>query len=266
MTSIVIPASVGSVGYEWFYACTNLTNAIILNGVTAIGAAPFVFCSNLASVTIPSSVTSIGVNAFGYCTNLAGVTLPPTLTNIDLSAFLETGLTSVTVPSRVNGIGSYAFYGCTSMTNATVPTGITSLAPGVFGGCTNLSGVYFQGNTPIVDQLGPFDSAAFDGDTNVTVYYLPGTTGWSNTFDGVPAVLWNPLIQPGDGNFGVQNNQFGFDITGTAGIPIVVEACTNLANPLWTPLTNVTLNAGSFYFSEPIQAGSFGRYYRISSP
>jgi len=64
----------------------------------------------------------------------------------------------------------------------------------------------------------------------------------------------------------VQNNQFGFDISSTNTIRIVVEACTNLANPVWTPLTNVTLTTGSFYFSEPIQAGSPSRYYRISSP
>ena len=67
-----------------------------------------------------------------------------------------------------------------------------------------------------------------------TVYYLPGTTGWSNSFDGVPAVLWNPLIQTADGSFGVRTNQFGFNITGTPNIPIVVQAADNLANPVWT--------------------------------
>ena len=95
---------------------------------------------------------------------------------------------------------------------------------------------------------------------------LPGTTGWSNTFQLVPVVLWNPLIQTGNGNFGVQNNQFGFDITGTPAIPIVVEASTNLANPVWTPLTNVTLTNGLFHFSEPAQPNTPARYYRIGSP
>jgi len=226
----------------------------------------FLFCSNLATVTIPSSVSSIGDGAFEYCTNLAGVTLPSKLTDIVGSAFMETRLTSVTVPASVTSIGPYVFYGCTSMTNATLPTGITSLAPGVFADSTNLAAVYFQGSAPSVDQVDLFDIPAFDGDSNVTVYYLPGTTGWSNTYDGVPAVLWNPLIQTGNGNFGVQNNQFGFDITGTPAIPIVVQASTNLANPVWTALTNVTLTNGLFHFSEPLQAGSAARYYRIGSP
>ena len=64
----------------------------------------------------------------------------------------------------------------------------------------------------------------------------------------------------------MQNNQFGFNITGTSNIPIVVEACTNLASPVWTALQSLTLTNGLFYFSEPLQTNGSGRYYRISSP
>jgi hypothetical protein len=32
----------------------------------------------------------------------------------------------------------------------------------------------------------------FTGDTNATVYYLSGTTGWSATFAGLPTALWTP--------------------------------------------------------------------------
>jgi hypothetical protein len=107
----------------------------------------------------------------------------------------------------------------------------------------------------------------FQGD-NMTVYYLPGTTGWIafSTDTGLTPVLWNPLIQTGDGSFGVRSNQFGFNITGTTNIPIVVEACTNLANPVWTPLQTVTLTNGSFYFSDPQWTNYPSRYFRISSP
>jgi hypothetical protein len=63
-------------------------------------------------------------------------------------------------------------------------------------------------------------------------------------------VLWNPQIQTGDGSFGVQNNQFGFNITGASNIPIAVEACTNLASPVWIPLQSLTLTNGLFYSRE----------------
>jgi len=79
---------------------------------------------------------------------------------------------------------------------------------------------------------------------------LPGTTGWSSPFDGFTALLWNPQAQTSDGLFGVQTNQFGFNITGTTNIPVMLEACTNLGGN-WVPLQSVRLTNGSFYFSDP---------------
>jgi hypothetical protein len=64
----------------------------------------------------------------------------------------------------------------------------------------------------------------------VTAYYLPGAIGWSNAFAEVPALRWNPMIQTGDDGFGVRSNRFGFNVVGTTNIPIMVEACTNLAH------------------------------------
>jgi len=46
----------------------------------------------------------------------------------------------------------------------------------------------------------------------------------------------------------------------------VVEASTNLGNPVWTPLQTNALTNGSFYFSEALQTNLPGRYYRIRSP
>jgi hypothetical protein len=122
--------------------------------------------------------------------------------------------------------------------------------------------VFFEGNAPSVD------SSVFEGDFYATAYYLPSTTGWNAfaTNAGIPTVLWNPTIETADGNFGVRNGQFGFDITGTTNIPIVVEACTNLVNPIWVPLQSLALTNGSFYFSESLQQNMADRFYRISSP
>ena len=105
----------------------------------------------------------------------------------------------------------------------------------------------------------------------LTTYYLPGTTGWSLAFwgypsSGPPAVLWNPVVQTSGSGFGINNNQFGFNIVGTAGISIVVEACTNLACQVWTPIQTNTLTNGSCCFSVPLQANSPCLFYRISPP
>ncbi len=82
----------------------------------------------------------------------------------------------------------------------------------------------------------------------------------------VPAILWNPTIQATGPDFGVQSNQFGFDITGTTNIPIVVQVSTNLAQPVWVPLQSLTLTNGLVHFSEPFQTNNPGRFYRIGAP
>jgi hypothetical protein len=104
----------------------------------------------------------------------------------------------------------------------------------------------------------------FDGDNKATVYYLPGTIGWSyfSTNTGISPVLWNPQPQ----TLGVHNNEFGFNITGTANIPLAIEACTYLASASWTTLQTCTLTNGSIYFSDPQWTNYPGRFYRLRSP
>jgi len=121
-----------------------------------------------------------------------------------------------------------------------------------------LKAIFFNGNAP-----GFLGSYIFYY-SPVTVYYLPGTTGWDATFAGRPTVLWNPQAQTNDGSFGVQTNQFGFNITASSNLVIVVEASTNLIN--WQPVQTNTLTTGSAYFSDPQWTNYPGRFYRLRSP
>jgi hypothetical protein len=124
-----------------------------------------------------------------------------------------------------------------------------------------LTSIYFQGNAP---SLG---SDVFDNVTFATVYYLPGTTGWGNfsQLTGLPTVLWNAQAQTSDASFGVRTNCFGFNITGTSGLVVVVEACS-LTDPIWVPLQTNTLTGGSCYFSDPNWTNYPVRCYRLRSP
>jgi len=66
--------------------------------------------------------------------------------------------------------------------------------------------------------------------------------------------------------FGVRTNQFGFTVTWASGLVIVVEACTNLAIPDWSPLQTNTLSSDSLYFSDPQWTNYPARFYRFRSP
>jgi len=238
--SYTIPNSVASIGVGAFGSCTGLTKVTIPNSVTSIGDWAFQDCYSLTSVTIPSSVTSIGVGAFSGCTSL----------------------TSVTIPNSVTNIGSFAFEICTSLSSVTIPNSVTNIGDQAFSYCTSLTRVFFQGNASSAG------SDVFYDDNNATVYYLPGTTGWGAAFDGLPTALWwlpNPLILINSPSFGVQTNRFGFIVSWATNIPVVVEACTNLANPIWSPVGTNTLTRGSCYFTDPQWTNYPAHFYRLRS-
>jgi hypothetical protein len=205
--------------------------------VTSIGKAAFLFAS-FTSVTIPGSVTSIEDDAFDYCASLI----------------------TVMIPNGVASIGGFAFAHCTSLANVTIPGTVTNIGDYAFSGCSSLKGVYFKGDAP---SLG---SGVFDDNSNGTVYYLPWTAGWGLWPCNLPAVLWNPQVQTGDASFGLQTNRFGFNITGSSNLVVVVEACTNLANPAWFPVGTNTLTGASSYFSDPKWTNYPAGFYRLRSP
>ncbi len=258
----------GNVGNYAFWICTNLTN-VAFGCITNIGKVAF-FGDPITSVVFPHTLTNIGAYAFGDCL-LTNIVFSNGLTSIGDFAFLQNPLSQLSIPSSVTSIGDQAFYEC-SLTNVIIGSGVTNIVTGAFEGCDNLTNVLFLGNAPAV--VGNQDGPVFYYSTNVTVYYRPGTTGWSNTYGavpgysapGAPTALWNPVIETGDGSFGVSNGQFGFDIKGTPDIPIVIQACTDLANPVWTNVQACTLTNGLIYFSDPAWSNSPTRYYTLAFP
>jgi hypothetical protein len=239
-SSYSIPNTVTSIERNAFWGCTSLTSVTIPNSVTEIGAYAFCSCTNLTSVTIPNNVTSIGYETFGRCS----------------------GLTNVTIGNSVTEIGDYAFYSCTSLTSVTIPNSVTSfgwLDGPTFSGCTNLARVYFQGNTP-------YGFLGIGLNDNATVYYLPGTTGWRSTFEGIPTALWSlpyPLIL--NSSLGVRSNQFSFTVSWATNLSIVVEASTDLSKNTWTPLQSNALNNGVVNFTDPEWTKYPSRFYRVRS-
>ena len=253
--------TVTTIGEYAFNDLTNLTSVTIPDSVTSIGASAFSLTS-LTNVTIGNGVTSIGELAFYYCTSLTSVTIGNSVTSIGFQAFIDcTHLTSVTIPNSVTSIGNGAFYNCASLTSVTIPNSVTSIGSSAFRACISLTEVYFQGNSPTPTN----DSTVFSSDP-ATVYYLPGTTGWGAMFDGLPTAPWflpNPLILNREPNFGVQPGGFGFIISWATNVSVVVEAATDLANPVWIPVSTNTLTGGTNYFSDPQWTNYPRRFYHV---
>jgi hypothetical protein len=207
--------------------------------VTSLGEYAFQYCSGLTSVTFANGVTTVGPYAFYDCAHLA----------------------SVTIPDSVTSVGEGAFAYCAGLVSITIPASVATIGDGAFKECGCLARVYFLGNAPGADS-----TVFSDDNSNPTVYFLPGTIGWNSPYALRQALLWNPLIQTSGTNFGLRGGQFGFNITGTPYIPILVQASASLANPVWVPLQTFALPSGGLvYFADPQWTNYPGRFYRIAS-
>jgi hypothetical protein len=142
--------------------------------VTGIASNAFAGCTNVTSISIPASMTNIGMGAFAFCSNLTNITVD--VANAYYSStngvlFNKSQTLLIQYPAGMAG------------SNYTIPNSVTGMGDHAFASCTNLTGIWFQGNAP---GLG---SSVFTNDANATVYYVSGFTGWGSTFGGRPVVV-----------------------------------------------------------------------------
>jgi len=248
-TALAFMAMVNARSHGEDFAYTNNNGAITITGYSGPG----------GDVTIPGSinglpVTTIADGAFAWNSTLTKVTVPDCVTNLLDGPLYQAGCLG-------------AFNGCTSLSNVVIGKGLIFLGVGSFNGCSSLLSVFFQGNAPQEGTYGIFNIGPFWAANLCTLYYLRGTTGWrAFSYDSRPEVLWNPQMVTGDASFGVKKDGFGFNIAGTPGIPIVVEASATLAGGTWMELQNCTLTNGLVYFSDPQWTNHEAGFYRIRSP
>src|SRR5262245_10964518 len=144
----------------------------------------------ITSVTIPDSVTMIGNDAFNGST-VTNVIIGNGVTSIGDRAFLGcTNLLTLTIGNSVTNIGNEAFRVCFVLRSVTIPRSVAYIGDRAFCYAALLiqRQIYFMGDAP---SLG-LDVFAYNPDS--TAYYLPGRTGWSATYGGIPTSLWQPQV------------------------------------------------------------------------
>ena len=286
LTNVALGTNISSIGNGAFSG-SGLTSITMLSSVTNIGSGAFGGCANLTAITvdtnnpdyssvdgalfdkaqttliqypigkignfvIPNTITSIGLQFEGMYNlgmpNLTGITIPDSVTNISTYAFYQCeGLTNVTIGNNVTSIGESTFMECGNLTWVTMGKSVKSIGLAAFDFCGNLQGIFFRGAPPSIWL------PLFDVNPNLIFYYLPGAAGWT------------PQVLTSDGRFGVQNNQFGFNITGTSGLSFIVQASTNLEQPVWMPVSTNTTAGGTSYFSDPQWLNYPARFYQLRS-
>lgn len=112
VSSVTLPNTLTTIGYNAFYGCDNLQSMVIPSGVKIIPTQLFNHCRNLKSVTLPDHIISIEDYAFSNCKKLSSIHLPNSVTYIRKCAFSHSGLTSIDIPKNVEKIASDAFWAC----------------------------------------------------------------------------------------------------------------------------------------------------------
>lgn len=193
-----------------FYECQALSDVRLGSNVTSIGVNAFAIDGNLPGIALPARVTNIGSNAFYQCTILTDVVFPTGSFLVGSEAFSQTGLLNVDIPNGNVSIGAMAFYQCAGLTNvfignngtanignegfadcsalATVTLGNATFGQNVFYGDPDLASVHFLADAPASDS----SLFAGAGNSNLTVNFYAGTSGWTGNLAGAPTFVLPP--------------------------------------------------------------------------
>lgn len=154
MDGYQIPAGIHSIG-DFAFARSTLSSIVIPEGVTDIGYAAFYHCNNLTDVSIPSSVVNIEGNAFDntpYINNFkSDISSGDFLIVGDGILLAYSGSNAVvTIPEGVKQIAPSVFSGHTEITGVDLPASLKKVGEDAFRGCTSLSSVTGGGNVETI--------------------------------------------------------------------------------------------------------------------
>lgn len=190
ITSLTIPDTVVSIGYEAFHGCFSLTNIIVseknknfssMDGVLfnkdKTKLIQYPIGNNRKKYIIPDSVTEIDYDAFENCWNLMSVDIGKSVSVIGDSAFEGCkNLTSVTMSDSVTVMGRATFRNCSNLPSITIPGSVTRIEKSTFENCSNLTSII------IPDSVKCIEDYAFDYCGSLKdVYYTGSKEQWENT-------------------------------------------------------------------------------------
>jgi len=119
--------------------------------------------------------------------------------------------------------------------------------------------------TPFVNGVWTGEVTVHEAVTDLVleVHSGDGVEGESNPFD-VLGLATPPVIVTDDGQMGISDGCFGFNVQGQMGKVVLIEVSTNLVD--WLPLQTNILGGVPWYFSDPDTASFNHRFYRAVTP
>ena len=212
ITSVVIPASVKTIGDKAFYECESMQSLTLSEGLETIGDRSFTRCVALESLTIPSTVTRIEWAAFYDCTGLQTIEVlakePPTI-KVDVFQNILAPITipcntymayqqstvwavqNIVDPCNTNSfvLNSYLYSIIARSKNAAEPDTVS--VDGYIGEDVNMdiaSSIVYNEKNYIVKKI---KDSAFRGNKKITTLHIPSSidTVGVDAFNGCTALV-----------------------------------------------------------------------------
>ena len=131
LTSVKLPNSIESIGYNSFYGCISLRSFIVPDLVKYIESGTFENCSSLTSIQLGTSVEKIYNSAFKN-SGITSILFPQSLTEIYSNAFENTKLKEIVFPDSVIRIDDYAFKDIPTLTTLKLNNGLKEIGSQAF--------------------------------------------------------------------------------------------------------------------------------------
>lgn len=148
LESVVIPASVTSIGAGAFANCSALVSVTVQSNIDIDIAGVFTNCPNLKGEEYAGAYY-IGKYFMGLKAGATSVVIKDGCQEIPADAFANTNLESISFPASVTKIGASAFEN-TQLTTLVIPATIEEIASGAFANCALLETLTINGNIEIV--------------------------------------------------------------------------------------------------------------------
>ena len=155
LRSIVIPASVRSIGTSAFEGSPHLVSVELGKGVERIGNRAFAQCIQLPAISLPSQVAKLGLAALSGCKRLTKIEADSrnshfaSIDGVLYSANRDTLLVypvgkctpSLSIGQGVKAIGKFAFYGIDTLRRVEIPASVTCIDSSAFEMCKQLASI-----------------------------------------------------------------------------------------------------------------------------
>lgn len=126
--------------------------------------------ASCSAIIFPEGVIEVGEYAFANCSNLKAVEFSKGIEYMGPELFLKSSIEKVKFPQDLKVVSQGMFIACENLKSIRIPASVQSIEHSVFGDCSSLKEIYFEGTIPEIAE-GTFNNE-YSNEDPINVYYF----------------------------------------------------------------------------------------------